>query len=217
MILNRRSMVAIMSIACILAGSLYAGDKKEPVLPDSIQIHEKDIDTTYRVVGVVGHMIPGDSSQQIVDDLFKEIRNMASKMEADAIIFGGIVEPDLRKAGITKAMMVQMGGINMAVGVAARFLDETEYAEWKEKHPRKEFDRKAEVEIFEKDVERLYSVKGVALGYSAFGKRDLPAVDAALKEFAAKKRCNGIIFTEYEDNGWSGWGVMVKYKKPRGK
>ncbi len=217
MILFRLTVVAILSIALILTDSLCAGDKKETVPPDSIPIHEKDIDTTYRVVGVVGHIIPGDSSQQIIDDLYKEIRSMASKKGADAIIYGGMVEPDLSKAGMTKAMMAQSGGVNMALGVAVQFLDENEYAEWKKNHPRKEFDRKAEVEIYEKDVERLYQVKGVAFGCSAFGKRDLPAVDAALKEFAVKKRCNGIIFTEYEDSGWSGWGVMVKYKKPRGK
>jgi hypothetical protein len=161
-------------------------------------------------------VLPGDSSQKVIDDLFKEIKDQASDKGADAIIYGGIVHPDLSKAGITKAMMAQMGGINMALGVAVKFLDVTELAEWEKSHPRKEFDRKAEVEVLEKDAERLYRVKGVAYGCTSFGKRDLPAVDDALKEYAAKKRCNAVIFTEYEDQGWSGWGVMVKYRKPRG-
>jgi hypothetical protein len=213
--LVRCASIAILALTLVTVSTLHAGEKKKPVLPDSVSIYTEDIDTLYRVAGVVGSLKIGAQTEKMTADMYNDIRKSASIKGAEAIIFADIVTPDLSKAGVSSAMLAQIGGVSLAVGVAVELLDSAQYADWEAKHPRKEFDGNAEVEVAEKDLERLYTVKGVAYGCTTFGTRDLEAVDSSLREYASKKRCNGVIFTEYSDDGWTGWGVMVKYKKPR--
>ncbi len=220
MLTSFRIMAVVLLCVLLADYSSAAAGKKHKVPADSIKLLVKDIDTTYKIVGVVGYVMINEEPDKAEERLHQELQKRASKKKADAVIFTQIIRPDLRRLITSAQMRAQIQNVYLGMGVAVQFLDSTGWAKWEKKHPPKELDSTATLEVLEKDVKRAYDVIGIAYGYVRMGVRDPFGVDKELKKFAKNNLacmmvggCNAVIFTEYGEQGWSGWGVMVKYRE----
>ncbi len=194
--------------------------KKHKINPDDVLVLQKDTDMQYQVMGLITAGAKNKDSAEVGQYLLKKVKKEAAKKGMDTIIFTEIIHPK-------RGSLVEGGSYRRSVpfsfiqGIGVKLLDSTEAIEWGKTHPSKDYDRKANVEVVEGDIERCYEVRGIATAFlwsTMLGNiPEESEIDSALTVEARRMRCHAVIFTERtydaQNSAGSGTGVMVRYKK----
>jgi hypothetical protein len=211
--------LALPILVLVFLQQAMAG-KKQKIKPDDVQVFQKDTDLQYQVIGLITAGAENKDSVEVGQYLLKKVKKEAAKKGMNATIFTEIIHPK-------RGSLVEGGSYHRSIpfsfiqGIGVKLLDSTEALEWEKTHPRKDYDRKAEVEVLEGDVERCYEVRGIATAFlwsTMLGNiPEESEIDSALTVKARRMRCHAVIFTERsfdaQNSDGSGRGVMVRYKK----
>ncbi len=213
-------LVLALSILVLMFMQQTTAGKKYKIKPDDVQVFQKDTDMRYQVMGHIVVGAQNKDSAEVGQYLLKKVKKEAAKKGMDAIIFTEIIHPK-RGSLLIGRSYARSVPFSFLQGIGVKLLDSTEATEWEKTHPREDYDRKAEVVVYEGDIERCYEVRGIATAFLWATMRgnipDESEIDSVLAAKARRKRCHAVIFTQRtfdaQNSGGAGRGVMVRYKK----